>query len=239
MLMLLLLSALQFKVESLPILICLDIKDDPGEWEDEEIDFKTLSLDRLRKIVNADGPYYPVIEGSDNPYRDGYVTEPPKKPRASYLFFQCSMRSYFKKRNPNAEHGELMTILGDTWQAMSDEEQAPFITLAKEEAAQHEKEKAMMEKGQKANEVWQPIRRCRMVLNRIIDDSFVNVFLEPVDLEAFPDYEEMIDQPMDLGEVERKLNNRKYQAPEQFARDMRKVRYICVSSCFVLDLSVC
>lgn len=194
-----------------------------GDWEDDDIDFKTISMDRLRKLVNADGPYYPVIEGSDNPYRDGYVTEPPKKARASYLFFQCSMRSYFKKRNPHASQGELMTILGDTWQAMGEEEQAPFIQLAREEVAQYEKEKAMLEKGQKANEVWQPMRRCRMVLNRIKEDTFAHVFLEPVSLDDFPDYEDVIDQPMDLGEVERRLNNRKYQAPEQFARDVRKV----------------
>ena len=84
------------------------------DWQEEDIDFKELSLDRLRQIVEADGPYYPKIEGSNNAYRDGYVTEPPKKPRASYLFFQCTMRSYFKKRNPNATQGELMTILGET-----------------------------------------------------------------------------------------------------------------------------
>lgn len=200
------------------------VLDVSSDWEDEDIDFKTISLDHLRKLANLEGPYYPVVEGSNNPYRDGYVTEPPKKPRPSYLFFQCTMRSYFRKRNPNAEHGEMMTILGDTWQSMSDEEQAPFIQLAKEETAQFEKEKAMMAKGQKANEVWQPIRRCRMVLNRLKEDSFSNIFMEPVSLEDFPDYEEVIDQPMDLGEVERKLNNRKYQAPEQFARDIRKVR---------------
>ena len=174
-------------------------------------------------MANSDGPYYPVFEGSNNPYRDGYVTEPPKKPRASYLFFQCTMRSYFKKRNPNASLAELMSILGEQWGSMSEEEQAPFIQLAKEESAQHDRERAMLEKAQKPNEVWQPIRRCRMVLDKVKSDGFANIFLEPVNLEDFPDYEEFIDTPMDLGTVETKLNSKKYQAPEQFARDMRKV----------------
>jgi HMG (high mobility group) box/Bromodomain len=190
------------------------------------MDFKNLSLDRLRKIVEADGPYYPKIQGCDNSYRDGYVTEPPKKPRASYLFFQCTMRSYFKKRHPDATQGELMTILGEHWQGMSEEEQAPFIQLAREESAAHDRERWLMEKAQKPNEVWQPIRRCQMVLNKITGDGFATIFMQPVDLDEFPDYEEMIDQPMDLGTVGTKIKDRKYQAPEQFARDVRKVGFL-------------
>eukprot|EP00980_Cylindrotheca_fusiformis_P031725 scaffold26870_cov176-Cylindrotheca_fusiformis.AAC.4 len=198
------------------------------DWDEtEEIDFSKLTLDRLRKIVEKDGPYYPKFEGCDNPYRDGYITEPPKKPRASYIFFQCTMRSYFAKRNPNATQGGLMTILGEHWNSMSEEEQAPFIELAKEEAKQYEKERALMEKAQRPNEMWQPTRRCLMVLERLAKDGFANIFLEPVDLEEFPDYEELIDQPMDLGTIRTKLKNKKYQAPEQFARDMRKVWNNC------------
>lgn len=175
--------------------------------------------------MNSEGTYYPTFEGSTNPYRDGIVTEPPKKPRASYLFFQCSMRGYFKKRNPDASNVEMMTIIGDKWNSMTEEEQAPFIQLSKEEAAQYEAQKLMLEKAQKPNEVWQPIRRCRMVLDRIVLDGFASVFMEPVDLGEFPDYEDVIDQPMDLGTVRKKLDNRKYQSPEQFARDVRKVRH--------------
>jgi hypothetical protein len=207
----------------------LDTEDDNVEdWEDEDLDFSQLTIERLRKIVDKDGTYYPKIEGSTNPYRDGYVTEPPKKPRASYLFFQCTMRSYFAKRNPNATQGELMTILGNRWQAMTEAEQEPFIQLAREEVKQHEKERALLEKAQKPNEVWQPIRRCLMVLDRLANDGFANIFLEPVNKDDFPDYEESIDQPMDLGTVRKKLNNKKYQAPEQFARDVRKVRILSI-----------
>ena len=51
---------------------------------------------------------------------------------------------------------------------------------------------------------------------------FSVIFLDPVDLEEFPDYEDFVDTPMDLGSVRTKLETRKYQAPEQFARDMRR-----------------
>ncbi|CAB9497972.1 CHD3-type chromatin-remodeling factor CHR7 [Seminavis robusta] len=205
-----------------------ETKEELMDWEGEDdIDFRNVSMDRLRKILESDGSYYPNIEGSDNAYRDGYVTEPPKKPRASYLFFQCTMRNYFKKKHPGTTIAELMSILGEHWQAMSDEEQAPFIQLAREEMAAYDRERALMEKAQKPNEVWQPIRRCRMVLNKIKADSFADIFLSPVELDDFPDYEETIDQPMDLGTVETKLNNKKYQAPEQFARDVRKIWNNC------------
>ena len=203
------------------------------DWgDDDEIDFSKLTMERLRAIVNRDGPYYPVVEGSTNPYRDGYVTEPPKKPRASYLFFQCTMRSFYQKKFPNAVQSELMSMLGQKWQTMSAEQREPFLELAKEENAQYEKEKSLLAKAQRPNEVWQPLRRSLMVLERLAKDSFADIFLEPVDLEDFPDYEDFIDTPMDLGTVRTKLETRKYQAPEQFARDMRRVRrflFVCKS----------
>jgi hypothetical protein len=189
-----------------------------------EIDFKTIPLETLRKLINKDGQYYPKFEGCDNAYRDGYTTEPPRKPRASYIFFQTSMRPYFQKRNPDAAQSELMKIAGETWQNMSEEEQAPFIQLAKEEAQQFEVERVLLEKAQRPSAMWQPLRRCRMVLDRLSKDGFASIFLEPVDLDDFPDYEDHIDHPMDLGTVRQKLDDKKYLAPENFARDMRKVR---------------
>lgn len=211
---------------------------DYEEWGDE-VDFSQLTIDRLRRILVKEGPYYPVVEGCDNPYRDGYVTEPPKKPRASYLFFQCTMRAYFAKKNPDASQGELMTILGDQWKAMSDNEQEPFIELAREESKQYEKERQLMERAQRPNEMWQPIRRCLMVLDRISKDGFANIFLEPVDLDDFADYEEYIDQPMDLGTVRTRLKTKKYQSPEQFARDVRKVRVDHGCTSFLITLQLC
>lgn len=211
-----------------PISYLLSFIDEPddedlADWNDGVIAFSQISVERLRKIVNKDGLYYPKFEGCDNPYRDGLITEPPKKPRASYLLFQCTTRSYFQKRNPDASLGELMTILGDTWKALTPEGQEPFIQLAREEVKQYDIERLLLEKAQKSNAMWQPLRRCQMVLDRVSNDGFANIFLEPVDLEEFTDYEEVVDQPMDLATVRKKLANKKYQAPEQFARDVRKV----------------
>jgi chromodomain-helicase-DNA-binding protein 7 len=200
---------------------------DIGGDGSEEVDYTALSMEHLRKVANKDGPYYPVIEGCDNPYRDGYVTEPPKKPRSSYLFFQAIMRSYYSKRNPDANVSELMGIIGDKWRNMTDQEQAPFIQLSQEETEQYEKERLLLEKAQRPNEMWQPLRRCLMVLDRLSKDSFAEIFLEPVDMEEFPDYEEMIDSPMDLGTIRQKLADKKYMAPENFARDVRKVWNNC------------
>lgn len=197
------------------------------DWPEDDVDFANLDLDRLRNIIHREGDYYPSIPGSDNPYRDGYIKEQPRKPRASYLFFQGCMRSYYQKRNPNALQSELMSMMGNEWQNMTDAEKEPFLELAREESKKYDKEKAMMEKGQRPNSVWQPIRRCRMVLERLAKDSFADIFLEPVDLEDFPDYTELIDTPMDISTVRNKLTTKKYQAPEQFARDMRKIWNNC------------
>ena len=206
------------------------IKYSVGEETEDIGEPGTLSKEDIMRILNKDAPYYPSVEGSDNPNRDGYITEPPKKPRASYLFFQGVYRSVFQKRNKGASVGEVMQQLGDTWRALSDAEQAPFIELAKEEVAQYEIERALLEKAQKPTELWQPIRRCRMVLDRLTNDGFSNIFQEPVDLNDFPDYTEYVDQPMDLGTVRKKLLSRKYQGPENFARDTRKVSFFLSSS---------
>jgi hypothetical protein len=187
------------------------------------MDFKSATVDHLRRILNKEGTYYPVIEGCDNPYRDGYVTEPPKKPRASYLLFQATVRTYMGKLHPKLPQAELMVLLGEAWRAMPDGEKTPWFELADEELKQYNKERILLEKAQKPNGVWQPIRRCLQVLNRLSKDSFADIFLEPVNPEEFPDYAESIDVSMDLGTVRKRLDARKYQGPEQFARDMRRV----------------
>jgi len=184
----------------------------------------TLSKEDIIRILNKEGPYYPTVEGSDNPYRDGYITEPPRKPRPSYLFFQGVYRSVYQKRMKGASVGEVMKEVGDTWSAMSEEEQAPYLELAKEEVIEYERQRVLLEKAQRPNELWQPLRRCLMIVDRLSKDSFSDIFLEPVDINDFPDYLDYVESPMDLGTVRTKLLNKKYQGPEQYARDMRKVR---------------
>ena len=186
-----------------------------------------VKVEKLRASFKKDAPYYPGYPGCDNAYRDGYVTQAPKKPRASYLFFQCSHRAEFQKRYAGASVGEIMAIIGDTWRAMSEEEQAPYLQIAAEEVGQFEKERALYEKAQRPSEFWQPLRRCAQVWKRLWQDGFSTIFREPVDTEMFPDYTDYIDSAMDLGTVQFKLKNKKYQTPEVFARDLRRIWQNC------------
>ena len=184
-----------------------------------------MSYEELKQIVSKQEPYYAKFPGSNNAYRDGYITEPPRKPRPSYLCFQSLYQPYFQKLYPNVKHSKVFSLLGESWNSLSDEQQLPFIQLANDEAAQFEQEKILLEKAQKPTEVWQPIRRCYAVLDRLCADPMAEIFLEPVDTDEFDDYLDIVDYPMDLRTVRERLGNVKnWQGPEVFARDVRKVR---------------
>ena len=194
----------------------------------------TMTLEDLRKVVNKDGPYYPTFPGSTNAYADGYITEPPRKPRASYLFFQGIYRGYFGKKFPNSSLSQNMAMVGDAWRALSEEQQAPFILLAKEESQAFEREKELLELAQKPSAMWQPIRRCKAVLDRLCDDPMASIFLEPVDTDVFTDYLDIVEFPMDLRTVRERLENTKnWMGPEGFARDVRKVSISILQSMFM------
>ena len=183
-----------------------------------------MDIETLRRIVNRQDPYYPTFPGSNNAYRDGYITEPPRKPRPSYLIFQGIYRGYYDRQNPGLSLSKKMQILGDDWKSLSEEAQAPFIQIANEELAQFEREKVLLEKAQRPKQVWQPIRRCKAVLDRLKADPMALIFLEPVDTNMFTDYLDIVDEPMDLnalGENLKKIKN--YEGPETFARDARRV----------------
>lgn len=124
-----------------------------------------------------------------------------------------------------------MSIMGDAWRNMTEEQQAPYFDLAQEEAKEFELQRVLLEKAQRPNGVWQPLRRCKMVLEHLATDSLADIFLEPVNLRDFPDYLEYVDSPMDLATVRSKLDTKdwkvRYQGPENFARDMRKIWNNC------------
>lgn len=75
------------------------------------------------------------------------------------------------------------------------------------------------------------IRRCREVLNVTKKHKFHRIFLYPVDAVrlGIPDYYDIIKQPMDLGAVKKKLDDRKYENPEQFRDDMRLIWQNCAT----------
>jgi len=64
------------------------------------------------------------------------------------------------------------------------------------------------------------------LLERFESDPLCEPFLEPVDLAMFPDYDEHVNNAMDLGTVRQKIedkSNKGYREEVQFARDMRSV----------------
>mmetsp|Transcript_17695 Transcript_17695/g.40106 ORF Transcript_17695/g.40106 Transcript_17695/m.40106 type:complete len:443 (-) Transcript_17695:6443-7771(-) len=205
-----------------------DDNDDNDGGNDDDYDNSSTSdlnlsvcISSIQKKIDRDGPYYPTHPLSDNPYRDGYITEPPKKPRPSYLFYQCHKREKFQKEYGKGRNmADVMVLLGEAWKNLDESEQKPYVELARLEAERYRNEVSLLERAQKSMEIWQPMRRCQQVLDRLSSDSFASVFLEPVDLQAFPDYIEYIDTPLDISTVQNRLKNKKYAGTEQFARDV-------------------
>jgi len=122
---------------------------------------------------------------------------------------------------------EVMALVEEAWRGQSDEDREPYIRLAEMEANQYKAEVALLERAQRPIEVWQPFRRCKMVLDKLASDGFASIFLEPVNTDDFSDYLEYVDTPMDIGTVRSRLENRKYSGPDQFARDVRKIWQNC------------
>ncbi len=81
----------------------------------------------------------------------------------------------------------------------------------------------------KEDPIWRPFTRCMRVLEKLEENSWCDIFREPVELEDFPDYTTIVDQPMDLGTIREKLESRNYRrnSPEEFARDVRQVWHNC------------
>ena len=67
------------------------------------------------------------------------VIKPKKKVKRSanaYAFFTKKNRASIKEENPDATFGELASLVGSAWKALSEEERKPFIELAEEAKAQ-------------------------------------------------------------------------------------------------------
>eukprot|EP00592_Proboscia_alata_P006083 CAMPEP_0194354420 /NCGR_PEP_ID=MMETSP0174-20130528/2591_1 /TAXON_ID=216777 /ORGANISM="Proboscia alata, Strain PI-D3" /LENGTH=441 /DNA_ID=CAMNT_0039123371 /DNA_START=182 /DNA_END=1507 /DNA_ORIENTATION=- len=77
----------------------------------------SADVEKSSKVVmKENGPYYPPFEGSDNLYRHGYVTEPPKKPRALYPFFQYALSNLPPAvSNIIASATDIITLVSITW----------------------------------------------------------------------------------------------------------------------------
>lgn len=70
------------------------------------------------------------------------------------------------------------------------------------------------------------MKYCCLIIKELFSkkhNAYAWPFYKPVDVQELnlPDYYEIIKQPMDLGTVKAKLENREYKSPEEFVRDVR------------------
>ncbi len=82
----------------------------------------------------------------------------------------------------------------------------------------------------KEDPTWRPFTRCMRVLEKLEENTWCDIFREPVELEHFPDYTSIVDQPMDLGTIREKLEppcSYRRNSPDDFARDVRQVWHNC------------
>ena len=78
--------------------------------------------------------------------------------------------------------------------------------------------------------IFNPVERCRRVLEKIWEDPYSQSFQEPVDTDTFTDYLDVVAEPMCLQDVKTKLLNGEYGrwgAHSKFAQDMRKIWRNC------------
>jgi hypothetical protein len=57
-----------------------------------------------------------------------------------------------------------------------------------------------------STKVWQPLERCRKLLERLCEDPYCISFYDPVDTETYDDYLDVIETPMCLLDIQNKLD---------------------------------
>ncbi|KAG2468135.1 BRWD1 protein, partial [Polypterus senegalus] len=65
--------------------------------------------------------------------------------------------------------------------------------------------------------------QCKELLDLIFQCEDSEPFRQPVDLEEYPDYRDIIDTPMDFGTVRNKLNCGNYESPTDLCKDVRLI----------------
>uniref|UniRef100_A0A8C9VKR5 Bromodomain and WD repeat domain containing 1 n=1 Tax=Scleropages formosus TaxID=113540 RepID=A0A8C9VKR5_SCLFO len=64
---------------------------------------------------------------------------------------------------------------------------------------------------------------CKRLLDYIFECEDSEPFREPVDLSSYPDYNNIIDTPMDFSTVRRNLDEDRYENPTEFCKDIRLI----------------
>ena len=67
------------------------------------------------------------------------------------------------------------------------------------------------------------LNTCKTVINEMCKNDNAWPFMEKVDEQSYPDYYELIKEPMDLETIKTKLKAKKYKTKEQFAYDCRLI----------------
>ena len=79
-------------------------------------------------------------------------------------------------------------------------------------------------------QIFQPVERCRRVLEKLYEDPYSSSFQDPVDVDEYTDYLEVVEEPMCFKDVRRKLDAGEYSKFGQytkFAQDIRKIWRNC------------
>jgi hypothetical protein len=102
--------------------------------------------------------------------------------------------------------------------------------IAGEDGVETRSAYAEAEIGKTPSQIFNPVERCRHVLEKIMDDPYAISFIDPVDVKEFDDYLDIVEEPISLSDIQQKLDNNeysKYNQYKQFAQDVRKVWRNC------------
>lgn len=86
------------------------------------------------------------------------------------------------------------------------------------------------EVAKSATQIFSPIERCRRVFEKIWEDPYSVSFQDPVDIDVYNDYLEVVEEPICLKDIRHKLEAGEYSKYNQytkFAQDMRKIWRNC------------
>lgn len=81
-----------------------------------------------------------------------------------------------------------------------------------------------------ATQIFNPVERIRRVFEKIWEDPYSVSFQDPVDIDVYTDYLEVVEEPMSLKDIRKKLDAGEYSKYNQytkFAQDMRKIWRNC------------
>eukprot|EP00941_MAST-03F_sp_MAST-3F-sp1_P003914 g3914.t1 len=74
-------------------------------------------------------------------------------------------------------------------------------------------------------------RRFRYTMSAILSKDWSAAFRGPVDRRDYPDYYELIEQPIDLSKISAKVGNNEYESIEQFFDDIKLMKENCETYC--------